>query len=218
MIPRHSCNAHAISRREVDHLIKRKETEMRSERLALLLFVPALLATMIASANSAAAARVYPMHTNIVSTTFWVGEIFNSGPDGSQVISTYDGRWYSHFGGCDGKIVKNKCQTEPRTAANNFFPTSMTPEQNPFYLDLPFDDINDRTAYKERCSVVPWANDPGSIGNCKDQDFSYMKNRWVQLTGPNGRTCYGQVEDAGPGQYHDANYVFGSANAQPVST
>jgi hypothetical protein len=25
-----------------------------------------------------------------------------------------------------------------------------------------------------------------------------MKNRWVAITGPNGSTCYGQVEDAGP--------------------
>src|ERR1700744_5879735 len=33
----------------------------------------------------------YPWHTNIVSTTFWVGEIFDpNASDGSQVISTYD--------------------------------------------------------------------------------------------------------------------------------
>jgi hypothetical protein len=45
-----------------------------------------------------------------------------------------------------------------------------------------------------------------------------MKNRWVQITGPSGRTCYGQIEDAGPSSgsmYHDKAYVFGSNDARP---
>ncbi|MDJ0312296.1 hypothetical protein QMG25_03450, partial [Arthrobacter sp. H35-D1] len=65
----------------------------------------------------------YPLHTDVVSTTFWVGEIFDDSlEDGSQVCSTYDGQWaFNHtgtklgtrqpsaegcpgsvFGGCDG--------------------------------------------------------------------------------------------------------------------
>ena len=33
----------------------------------------------------------YPWHTDIVATTFWVGEVFDpNASDGSQVISTYD--------------------------------------------------------------------------------------------------------------------------------
>ena len=44
-----------------------------------------------------------------------------------------------------------------------------------------------------------------------------MKNRWVQIS--NGdRTCYGQIEDAGPGQYNDADYVFGSNDQRPANT
>src|SRR3989338_3507534 len=44
----------------------------------------------------------YPWHTNIVATTFWVGEIFDPDvPDGSQTISTYDDRWLEHYGGCE---------------------------------------------------------------------------------------------------------------------
>jgi hypothetical protein len=92
----------------------------------------------------------------------------------------------------------------------------MTPQQNPFYLDLPFDDLNDSTAFAERAQVIPWANDPGYAGHVTDTTFSYMKNRWVKLT-KNGRTCYGQNEDAGPGQYHDATYVFGSNDARPAN-
>ena len=42
----------------------------------------------------------YPVHTNIVSTTFWVGEIFNASiADGSQVCSTYDSLWAFHWSG-----------------------------------------------------------------------------------------------------------------------
>ncbi|MFA5861417.1 MAG: fibronectin type III domain-containing protein, partial [Candidatus Thermoplasmatota archaeon] len=160
-------------------------------------------------------------HTNIVSTTFWVGEIFDPTlPDGSQVCSTYDSQWAYHWsgvnkgtvpataggcqgsivGGCDGVPGANSCATEKRTAANGYFPTSpqVTPKENPFYLDLPFDDINDATGFKTRCSVIPWANQAGFAGHCSDGGFSYMKNHWVQILGPNGNVCYGQVEDAGP--------------------
>ena len=183
-----------------------------------------------------------PVHTGIVATTFWVGEIFNASiADGSQVCSTYDSQWAYHWsgelnlgtdpstdcsgapiGGCDGQPSGSgstfKCSTEARDAANGYFPKNpnVHPAENPFYLDLPFDDINDSTAFKERCQVIPWA--AGST-QCNNQNYSFMKNHWVAITGPNGKTCYGQVEDAGPSHgslYHDAAYVFGTNNAQPV--
>lgn len=184
-------------------------------------------------------------HTGIVSTTFWVGEIYNANlADGSQVCSTYDSNWAYHWsgvnngkvpsgaagcagaivGGCDGVPgANNACKTEKRTAANGYFPTSpqVNPKENPFYLDLPYDDLNDPIAFKERCSVIPWANDPGFAGHCSDGSFSYMKNHWVKLLGPNGNTCYGQVEDAGPSHgslYHDKAYVFGTNDARPTQT
>ncbi|MEA3200231.1 MAG: hypothetical protein QOE90_1659 [Thermoplasmata archaeon] len=182
-------------------------------------------------------------HTNIVSTTFWVGEIFNANlADGSQVCSTYDSQWAYHWsgvnhgtvpasaagcagsivGGCDGVPGANDaCATQRRTSANGYYPTSplVHPKENPFYLDLPFDDVNDATAYHERCQVIPWASQPGFAGHCTDPGFSYMKNHWVMIQGPNGHVCYGQVEDAGPSHgslYHDAAYVFGTNDARPV--
>jgi hypothetical protein len=157
----------------------------------------------------------YPWHTNIVSTTFWVGEIFDpNASDGSQVVSTYDGNWYANYGGCDGVIGNNTCGTEARTAANGYFPLHMTPKQNPFYLDLPFDDINDTGAYASRGQVIPWANTAPYAANIHNPNFSLMKNRWVELT-KSGQTCYGQIEDAGPGDYDDATYVFGTGDARP---
>jgi hypothetical protein len=160
----------------------------------------------------------YPWHTNIVSTTFWVGEIFDpNASDGSQVISTYDTNWFANFGGCDGVIVGGGCQTEARSAANGYFPVHMTPKQNPFYLDLPFDDVNNSAAYQQRGQVVPWASDPAYAGLVHSPNASLMKNRWVELT-KSGQTCYGQIEDAGPGEYDDVNYVFGTNDARPQNT
>lgn len=175
-----------------------------------------ILATNPPGATSST--RQYPLHTGIVSTTFWVGEIFNpNASDGSQMLSTYDSNWYESYGGCDGVPSGGACTTQARTAANGFFPTAMTPKENPFYLDLPFDDVNDATALATRQSVVPWAGDAAYAGAGTNAGVSLMKNRWVRISA-NGQTCYGQIEDAGPGQYHDANYVFGSANARPANT
>ncbi|MDJ0312300.1 hypothetical protein [Arthrobacter sp. H35-D1] len=158
----------------------------------------------------------YPWHTDIVATTFWVGEVFDpSAADGSQVYSTYDDDWQARYGGCDG-VLTPACQTEPRTAANGYMPSSMTPMENPFYLDLPYDDINDPAAFAERAKVIPWANDPGYAGQATNGNFSYMKNRWVRIA-IKDRVCYGQIQDAGPGQYHDSAYVFGSDDARPAN-
>lgn len=189
------------------------------------------------------ATRSYPEHTRIVATTFWVGEVFDpDAPDGSQVCSAYDSQWAYHWsgidrgrlpktasacpgarlGGCDGVLDHegNTCETEPRTAANDYFPRNgRRPLENPFYLDLPYDDLNDPIGFARRCAVVPWAADAGYSGRCTDRSFSYLKNRWVAITGPNGRTCYGQIEDAGPSHddlYHDAAYVFGTDDVRPA--
>jgi hypothetical protein len=92
----------------------------------------------------------------------------------------------------------------------------MFPRENPFYLDLPFDDVNDPAAFARRAAVVPWAGDPGYAGHASDRQFSYMKNRWVKLM-RDGETCYGQIEDAGPGEYDDYQYVFGTGGRRPAS-
>jgi hypothetical protein len=171
---------------------------------------PALAAAAVPAAATTRRAPTYPWHRNVVSTTFWVGEIFTSGPNGSQVISTYDGKWEVHYGGCDGVIVSGKCRTEKRVAANGYFPRHMRPKQNPFYLDVPFDDVNDPIALAERGRVIPWAHLPFYRSRLANPNRSLMKNHWVEIKkGP--YTCYGQVEDAGPGQYHDAAYVFGGS-------
>lgn len=198
--------------------------------------------------------RDYPLHTDIVATTFWVGEQFQDTADGSQVCSAYDSEWqYSYFrlrtgtndsegcngaptGGCDAKlqIAAGKCDDDNsigslRTPENGYWPAGL-PQiyENPFYLDLPYDDYNqsgggETTGYSRRCQDIPWANDPGYAGKCTDRNFSYMKNRWVKTTA-NGKVCYGQIEDAGPadsgngnGNYADYQYVFGADDRRPFN-
>jgi hypothetical protein len=162
--------------------------------------------------------RQYPWHNNIVATTFWVGEVIDpAAPDGSQEYSTYDANWMANYGGCDGVVEHGICRTERRDASNGFFPTQMTPLQNPFYLDLPFDDLNHPAAFVMRAEVVPWADDPGYRGRSDDPTFSFMKNRWVELR-KGGNICYGQIQDAGPAVYDDSAYVFGSGDARPANT
>lgn len=162
--------------------------------------------------------RDHPWHRDVVAATFWVGEILDpKAIDGSQEISAYDSQWMANYGGCDGVVEAGVCQTEPRHASNGFFPQQMTPSQNPFYLDLPFDDINNPRAFAMRGDVVPWADDPGYRGRAEDKKFSFMKNRWVELR-KDGRTCYGQIQDAGPALYDDAAYVFSDDDTRPAST
>ncbi len=159
----------------------------------------------------------YPVHTSIVATTFWVGEVFDpDAADGSQVLSTYDGDWLASYGGCDGAVVDGTCRTEARDASNGYFPTAMTPLENPFYLDLPFDDVNDPSAAARRADVVPWAHDPGWAEKLADPEQSIMKNRWVAIA-HGDRVCFGQIQDAGPGEYDDAEYVFGTDDARPAN-
>lgn len=171
-----------------------------------------------APASGSEEVTTYPWHTDIVATTFWVGEIFDPlAEDGSQRISTYDSQWFESYGGCDGVWHGDTCATEARSAADHFFPTAMTPRENPFYLDLPFDDINDERAFAVRDDVVPWASQAPYSGHRQDRSFSYLKNRWVEIE-HDGAVCFGQIQDAGPGEYHDSAYVFGHDDARPANT
>ena len=110
------------------------------------------------------APATYPWHTDIVSTTFWVGEVFNAdAADGSQEVSTYDDDWPGNYGGCGGVHIEGGSEAEARCPANDHFPDAMRPKQNPFYLDLPHDDLNDTQGFERRKAVIPWAGD-GCLG------------------------------------------------------
>ena len=158
----------------------------------------------------------YPWHTNIVATTFWVGDIFDPNADYASQVSAYDDDWLTSYGGCDGIWIDGRCHTEPRFPDNGWFPRSMTPLQNPFYLGLPYDDINDDRAFASRGQRIPWASEEPYASRIDDQDFSFMKDRWVEIR-MGDRVCFGQINDAGPGKYDDVTYVFGFADERPAN-
>jgi hypothetical protein len=147
----------------------------------------------------------YPLHTNITATVFWIGEPVGNGSSEDNALSAYDDAWLAHYGGVDDPDHR---RTPP------YFPP-FTPGENPFYLDLPYSDFtSDGTPRPDRADVVPWASELPT----GDGPFSLMKNRWVRIrhrTADGTRTCYSQIEDAGPYVYDDAAYVFGRDDRRP---
>jgi hypothetical protein len=177
--------------------------------------VPGVAAAVAAAVlASAAAAAGYPSHTHVVATVFWIGEPVGNGSSENNALSAWDDRWLAHYGGVDD--YRNR-------RAAPFFPR-FAPKENPFYLDLPYNDFDDQGAPRpDRTRVIPWA--PAYAGALEaarrsGKPFSLMKNRWVKLwrtVGGKTRTCFGQIEDSGPYVYDDAAYVFGSTDRRPAS-
>jgi hypothetical protein len=113
------------------------------------------------------------------TTVFWVGE--GAGPDNDFIAndqSYWDEAWQAHYGGIDDPI----CRTGYR-------PCAFVPNENPFYIALPY---------------------AGKGGE------PLLKNRWVEVQLGN-TSCYGQWEDVGPNNEEDFAYVFGDSDT-PVNT
>lgn len=141
-------------------------------------------------------AQIYPVHTGISTTFFWIGEDADKDNKGiSNAPSAWDDEWKKHFGGTD----------DPKKR-NGYFPSKFTPKENPFYVALPYNDFDKKGKRKtDVASVIPWA-----AGIAISDDESYCKNRWVKIT-KDGKVVYAQWEDVGPFGEDDSGYVFGRA-------
>ena len=138
----------------------------------------------------------YPIHKNIWTTYFWIGE--DASGENSWVSnhhSAWDEDWVNHYGGIDNPDCRN-----------GYFPCEFTPKENPFYCALPYSDYDDQGP-KENMQAVPWYEDYFPI----EDDESIIKNRWIKIIF-NGKEAYCQWEDAGPGSNDDTAYVFGNSN------
>jgi hypothetical protein len=91
----------------------------------------------------------------------------------------------------------------------NFVPVSFIPRQNPFYVALPYNDVDDHHTKPGAAKVIPWFND----AFLRDGQ-SVCKDRWVAIRHGN-RTCYAQWEDVGPFQVDHWEYVFGNERPRP---
>jgi hypothetical protein len=137
----------------------------------------------------------YPWKIGIVSTVFWVGEI-GSGP--TNVRSAWDRNWLNSYGGVDDPVRRK-----------GYEPARFRPQENPFYVALPYCDMEAGHLKAEAAKVVPWF-----MAEFRGPGCSVCKGRWLEIR--HGlKTCYAQWEDVGPFYTDSAAYVFGDDRPSP---
>ncbi len=143
----------------------------------------------------------YPWKTQIVTTTFWVGESASQNNPVHNRSSSWDADWGLNYGGYD----------DPNPAGRSgFIPAKFIPRQNPFYYALPYNDTTRGQTKPEAREVIPWfkqAFERGGKSVCRD--------RWIAIRGRNGKVCYAQWSDCGPFRTDHWQYVFGNDRPKP---
>lgn len=129
----------------------------------------------------------FPVHQDITATVFWVGEKGNTS-------SSWDEDWVARFGGID----------DPENR-HGWYPKNFEPQENPFYVALPYSEFAPGGRKSEAADLIYWSNEK-AFGRKE----SMCKNRWVAIE-RDGIICYAQWEDTGPFITDDAAYVFGNA-------
>lgn len=138
---------------------------------------------------------VYPWHFDITATYFFIGELPTKGNPVPNTASSWDNAWDDNYGGYDDP---NPAARDPITYA----PRGFTPRLNPFYVALPYNDIQRDGPKPEAERVIPWYR------RDKEGKFdSVCRGTWVQIY-YNGRYCFAQWEDCGPFVTDDWEYVF----------
>ncbi len=145
---------------------------------------------------------LYPWKTHITCTVFWVGETPTARNPTPNHKSSWDQQWAINFGGFDDPEPENRIASH---STGDFRPKAFVPKLNPFYIALPYNDVEGYGRHKpEAARVIPWfarmRPEPGK---------TVCKGRWVQIY-RGGRSCYAQWEDCGPWVTDDWEYVFGS--------
>lgn len=149
------------------------------------------------SSSGSEASSKYPLHEDISVTFFWIGEGAN-GQNGfiSNKASAWDSDWREHYGGTDDPDNRN-----------GYFPAGFTPEENPFYFALPYNDFDGHGERKENAENIYWFSEDYT------EEQSLCKNRWIKIT-KGTLTAYAQWEDVGPFNEDDISYVFGGSNPE----
>ncbi len=147
---------------------------------------------------------VYPWHFDITATYFYIGELATRNNPVPNTASSWDSMWDDNYGGYDDPDPANR---DPRTYA----PKGFIPQLNPFYVALPYNDIQQGGPRPEAEKVIPWYH--------RDKGGKYesvCKGMWVQIY-YKGRYCFAQWEDVGPFNVDDWQYVFGGARPRNTS-
>ena len=126
-----------------------------------------------------------------ITTVFWVGE-GATGENGyiDNYGSYWDSDWMKHYGGVDSPKRRK-----------GFLPAAFTPKQNPFYVALPFAEVDEDGNLKPIAKKIPgFGKNEGPL----------TKNRWVEIR-YKGQSCFAQWQDVGPFEENDFDWVFGNA-------
>ncbi len=145
----------------------------------------------------------YPWKRNIVATIFWVGELPTQNNPVPNTASSWDTKWQESFGGYD----------DPNPAARDwdFTPKAFTPKQNPFYIALPYNDLEGwRRTKPSAQKIIPWYKE-----RYNGYGRTVIKGTWLAIR-HGTKVCYAQWEDVGPFNTDDWEYVFG--DARPANT
>jgi hypothetical protein len=142
----------------------------------------------------------YPWKLSIVTTIFWIGERAGGNNPVPNYRSSWDAAWASSYGGYDNP--------DP-AARRNFVPINFVPRQNPFYVALPYNDVEGGHTKPEAAQVIPWFKS----AFVRDGQ-TVLKSRWVAIRHGN-RICFAQWEDCGPFRTDHWQYVFGNERPRP---
>ncbi|HEX5175622.1 MAG TPA: hypothetical protein VFV83_01260 [Chthoniobacteraceae bacterium] len=145
-------------------------------------------------------ADLFQWRNGIVTTTFWIGENATKNNPVPNYASSWDVKWSESFGGTD---------TPDRRARTNFMPANFVPRQNPFYVALPYNDVQKGGHKPEASRVIPWFKEA-----YKGPGKSVLKGRWIAIR-YKGRVAYAQWEDCGPFRTDHWQYVFGNERPKP---
>jgi hypothetical protein len=140
----------------------------------------------------------YPWKQSIVTTVFWIGEEADRSNPVPNSQSAWDGCWGRHYGGCDSP-----------TERLNFKPATFVPNQNPFYVALPYNDLCHGHTKSQAAQLIPWFK-----SSFVRDGQSVCKDHWVAIR-HGSRTCYAQWEDVGPFRVDHWQYVFGNERPHP---
>jgi hypothetical protein len=142
----------------------------------------------------------YPWRENIVTTTFWVGEMAAKNNPVPNDKSSWDVNWAKNYGGTDAP---------EKSSRSGYLPASFTPGQNPFYVALPYNDVQAGGHKPEASQVIPWFR-----REFKGSGKSVLKGRWIAIRHKD-RIAYAQWEDCGPFRTDHYGYVFGNERPKP---
>ena len=147
---------------------------------------------------------LYPWKMNIVTTTFWAGESASTNNPVHNFSSSWDKEWARNYGGFDDPEPKGRRGLPD----GGTIPAAFTPQANPFYFALPYNDVSMGKHKPEARTVVPWFREV-----FEQEGKSVLRDRWIAIrkTFPNGtsRVAYAQWSDCGPFRTDHHQYVFG---------